>query len=488
MTPGARGMLLAILAGCAAAYGVLSINRSGLVPAIHGDSVQYLAAAESFARDGTFRVPQAHWSEMDSVSVLSHYPPGFPVLISLALGREMPAHTAALLIIAVSSAIALALFTLLVYEAGGAATAALTAVVLLITPVWVRLHLAVWSEPSFMAVTAALLYGMVRWPRASWLHGLLAAAGAAIRYVGVAGAVAAAAWAWSLGSSTRDRLARAAVALAPSGLFLAWWRASVADGGGVVRELGFYGDLGRSLRVLGPALTEWVVPGGRRPEHAWLAAPFILLALLVIGMAAKRGAWQQARRRPVVRAALLYGGSYAGVLLASRLLADPQIPFDERLFMPVLVLATACFTISATDLARAAGRRGWAALALVVGAWMFAAARESRTMVASVNETGMYYTLIPWLADRSIRWVDEESESFPVVYSNDPTLLYFLTERHARSLPDDLADLPDFARLFRASPGAVVILYLPQPVEPFVATLGLRLAAQGSMGAAYVPE
>ena len=68
--------LLVVAAALVAVLGVLGINRSRLTPGVHGDSVEYLTAAESFRTDGTFTIPITHWSRVDSVAELSHFPPG----------------------------------------------------------------------------------------------------------------------------------------------------------------------------------------------------------------------------------------------------------------------------------------------------------------------------------------------------------------------------------------------------------------------------
>jgi hypothetical protein len=77
-----------------------------------------------------------------------------------------------------------------------------------------------------------------------------------------------------------------------------------------------------------------------------------VVGLLILSLAARHGAWRSPERRHLLRAVLLYGAGYVAVLFASRVLADPRIPFDSRLFMPVLVLITLAFFASATELAR----------------------------------------------------------------------------------------------------------------------------------------
>ncbi len=489
MTPEARRLLVAGLVGFAATYGVLSINRSPLLPGVNGDSVEYLGAAESFASSRTFEVPIAGWSDPDSVSVLAHFPPGFPVLISLPMGAGATSPAAALWVMAISTGVAVTVLTLLVVETLGLSAGLLTALLLMLTPVWVRLDLSIWSEPCYLAVTAALLYAMLRRPTWSWLHGLLAAAGLAIRYVGVAGTLAAVAWAGIQEGSWRRRLGRIAWAAGPSALFLLWWRHRVGTGGGTIRHLGYYGDLGRNVRQLGILLRQWLLPTTFNP--LWAAALVALVGLAVVAVAARRGMWRDSRRALLLGAMALYSGCYVAVVVGSRMFADPRIPFDERMLVPVLVLVTAAFAASAVELARWAGRWGWVALAVVITAWGVAAFRQDRGLVSVVNQRGMYFTFMGWSVDPALRWVENESAAYDVIYTDDPSLVYFQTGRHARALPLVGEDLGAFRDRFGEKSSAVVITYPAQvgnlPDEELVRLLGLRAVVRTRMGSVYVP-
>jgi hypothetical protein len=492
MTPGAQRVLVAALAGFGAMYGVLSINRSPLLPGVHGDSVEYMSAAESFAQRRTFEVPVADWSDTDSVSVLSHFPPGFPVLIALPLGGETSARAAALWVMAVSAGLAALVVTLLAAEVFGVATGALGTLLLLISPVCVRLHLAIWSEPTYLAVTALLLYAMVRRPRWSWCHGLLAVVGVAIRYVGIAGALAAALWALTNARSWRERLSGFALAIAPSFIFLVWWERLVARGGGAIRRIGVYGEFGRNAQQLEIMLREWLLPRGRAgdPWAAMGTGIVAVVGLVVLIGAARRGLWRGGERPSFLLAAGLFSGCYASVVVLSRFFADPRIPFDDRMFLPVLILVTVAFVASATELARWKGRAGWAVLVVALGVWGGYAVRQARDFVSVVNQVGMYFTFMGWTVDPTLRWVQDDSGAYDAIYSNDPALVYFQTGRHARYLPIVGDDLAAFQRRFQESSAAVVITYPPQvgnlSDDVFTRLLGLRNVVRTERGAAYV--
>jgi hypothetical protein len=237
-------------------------------------------------------------------------------------------------------------------------------------------------------------------------------------------------------------------------------------------------------------LTEWAVPGGREGA-GWLAAWLVVVGLAVVLVTARRGVWRGETRRALLHAALVYGGCYTLVVVASRLFADPRILFDARMLMPVLVLATVLFVASAGELAREGGVRGWVIFGLATVVWLGAAVREDRAMVAAVNERGMYFTFVPWAVEPAVIWLEEASAAFEVVYSNEPALVHFLAGRHAKDLPVAGEDLASFERAFRAAPGAVVVFDPLQPshlpADVFVRALGLHTVVRGSMGVVLAP-
>jgi len=136
-----------------------------------------------------------------------------------------------------------------------------------------------------------------------------------------------------------------------------------------LRRLAFYGDLGPSMKQGTTTLASWLVPdpdAALDPADAMLhrgaiaAIAGVLLVVVVV-----TGVWRARRERVassaggssegdrpdalrLIAAATLLVACYLGLLVVSRLVADPGIPFDERILAPVIVLAT---TIAATGLA-----------------------------------------------------------------------------------------------------------------------------------------
>ena len=481
--------LMSAVAGFAAMYGVLAMNHSGLVPGASSDSVAYLTAAESLVRRADLRIPVTSWNSPDSDAVLAHFPPGLPLLISLPMHFHVRAQRAALWVMAASSGLSVAAAFMLGADMAGLAAGSIAAALLLLTPVYVKMNFAIWSEPSYIALTMVMLWMMAKRPTWAAGYGFLAAAGVAVRYVGIAGSATAVTWAALQGRTLKDRVVGAAVAGAPSAIFLLWWRSYVAASGGAIRRLGFYPRLGPNLTQLREMFAEWLVPGSWH-GNGWAAMALVALGLIVVAGSVRSGSWKG--RRPWAVPAWIYGAVYVVVVAASRLFADYRIPFDARIFSPLLVLATVAVAVSAVDVARAHGRLASLALAGVGLGWGASMAADIHTGVEVVNQQGRFYTYRGWVSDQAIGWLKNRSRPYATVYSNEPALVYYHTGRHAKMLPDMGEDLAAFGETFKEHPGAVFLARPPHvrnvPEGRLVAMLGLIPAVRTELGVVYVPR
>ncbi len=492
----------ALVLGFVAMYGVLAINRSPLLPGASSDSVSYVEAARSFARTGALTVPSTEWSSPDSVGRLSNFPPGFPVLLSVPMRLGVPAYSSALMVMAVSSGVVVAMVLLLVGESFGLGAGLLAAALVMLTPAFVKLDLAIWSEPTFLALTLATLWAMVRRPRSPILYGLLAAAALSVRYVGVAGSALACIWAAVQAGSRRERAVAAAVAGAPSGLFGVLWLWYVHAGAGAGRHAAVYGGLGEIVRGIGEnlrqvpgLLVDWLLPTPLQ-AHETLAVAVLVLGALGFVAALARGSWATPARGRFLLLAGIYAGLYCSVVLLAKLLApyvaplDARtfaVPFDVRIFAPVLVLAECVVAASIVSL----GPR-WRIPALAAaGLWCAFMVRDIHQGVTLANRVGRFYTYRAWISDPTIRWLDNQSRPYHVVYSNEPDLVYFQTGRHAKLLPHAGGDLTGFRAAFHAHPGVLFFAEPPHPrdIPPaaFAAWLHLLLVVRTRLGAIYVP-
>ena len=161
-----------------------------------------------------------------------------------------------------------------------------------------------------------------------------------------------------------------------------------------------------------------------------------------------------ARRASVCspRQALLIA-SYVGVLVASRLVADPNIPFDERILAPVMLLGA---TMAATGIAL-----WWRSTTselsriAVVGAllgWWAASGSHTRNEARWVFEHGSDFANDQWRHSDLIDWARTEGTAFPL-YTNWPVMSYFYLRRPARDVPrlEETARMAEFVDSLRVS-------------------------------------
>jgi hypothetical protein len=183
---------------------------------------------------------------------------------------------------------------------------------------------------------------------------------------------------------------------------------------------------------------------------------------------------------------------YMGVLIASRLTADANIPFDERILSPFILLVM-------SGVAIAVGRawRGWGlllrgSLAALFAAWLITSSLASYADASWATSYGSDFAGEDWRGSALLQWVRTQGASTPV-YSNWPEAIYFHAHRPAWLLPDtrDLAELRTFGDTL-AQRNAVVIAFdtfSPDCVPPdsVAAIAGLRTIARFADGTIYGP-
>lgn len=491
MSPGTARLLIAMTIGVSASVGVLTINHSWITPGVHGDSVAYMTAAQSFVEHGSFRIPVSSWASSDSTSALSHFPPGFSMAMAVPMKVfGAPARAAALWTMAASAGIALGLVFWIVSAYAGLTAGVLSALLLLVTPAMTKWHLAIWSESLYLAAALIMLWVMLERPKRPLVYGTLAAVGVAIRYVGVVGTATAAIWAWRHGKVRSERMLGAGMAILPTALFLFGWSAYVSANDEMIRHVGLYPTMPSKYEI-GRVVVEWLVPGklggvsGGGPTAA-----LILLGIVGLTVLAYRNRfWAEEGRRNLALGLGIYMCMYVGVVMVSRLFLDPRIPFDTRIFMPIIVLITMAFAMSLKPALRDLSLPPRIAITGCIGLWCLFAFTEIQMDVKIVNRNGLYYS--NWISDPVIRWIENQSGPYERIYSNKPELVYFHTKRAAKWLPDVGEDLDAFRATFAERTGAIVIAYPLQlgnhPERVWAESLGLRPVVRSENGAVYVP-
>jgi len=455
-----RRSLLGLLLGAVACVGVLAVTDPP-GPGLDPDTMSYVGAAVSLARQHVLRIPAGPWSEADSTAALGHFPPLFPVAIAVPVMLGAPPIQAARGIEAASAFVTVALAAWLAGTAAGAAAGLLAGGVLLVTESFAFDHWQVVSEPLCLALLMATLV-LMSVSKRPWTYGLAAAAAGMVRYAAFASTGAVALWAYGTSGSRPGRVRRAALAAAPSILIqLAWWLRTAAEQG-EVRRLGLRGGLGPTFGELAGTLGAWLAPAVPFP---WLAAPiaaavgcFGLVVMLKVGRAdGGTGPERPVAPRRVLSAAALLMSCYAALVLFSRLLVDRTIPFDERILSPFIVLAEVAVA-TAFGAAWRHWRRGERlAVALVWALWLAGSARATVAAVRDALDGGWGYASDEWRSSRLGEWLRTEARG-SAIFSNNTATGYFVTGRPTRDVPETLDEdsVAAFGRVLRERRGVLV--------------------------------
>jgi hypothetical protein len=473
-------------------------------PGLDPDAMQYMGAAESLAAHGTYRIPSADWTSADSTSPLAHFPPGYSTALAIPVSLGMAPPQAARLVEALAAAVTMTTLVLVVATATTTVVAVALGAALLVTPAMVTVHLSVLSEPLFLALLALTLAAMVYAPDHPLRAGITAALGAMVRYAGASLVGAVVLWAFMRRAPLRERLRRAALAALPALLLEVAWviRTHIAAGGAhAIRRFALYGDIGPMLAGGGVTLRDWLVPP-TDPEwtlpHAGsiaLMVGAVLVALVVLGTRVARddahaGATAQWR---VLRACALLLACYAGMITASRLIADPAIPLDERILAPFLLLVVTATTVALGCWWRSGTSRAVrAAVAVGFIAWWIASASVAHDDARFALDYGSDFAGEQWRSSPVLQWARSEGAAHPL-YTNWPAAVYFHLHRPSYALPEqgEEASLGDFADTLRRRDGRVLLFTAPDAddirADSIVALRGLRVVARLGDGMVLAP-
>ena len=494
--------LLAIVAGLLGATLVIVVTQSP-GPGIEPDSTSYVGAAESFARHGSYRVPMSDWESPDSTAPLSHFPPGYPTAIALPIVAGVPPVQSARVVNAVAAFLDVGIATLLVATATGLGTAAIAALAILVMRPFVLNHLSMLSEPLFLAALVATLALMAlvatatdqrQQTRRAFIAGLLGAAATLIRYAGVAIGGAVVLWMIVLPGSLRARMRRAAIALVPQGIFVGAWLVHVHRTSGVhaIRSIGAYGGFGATLRMGAATTVAWLVPlsaDQSLPGRRWLALLVLIGLAAIIAVGTRRAA---PPTRAIIAAAFTIAVCYALVISLSRLLADPGIPFDERILIPLFILALVVAALAAPGSWAAAHLPARVIGAFVVVGWLVASGSASYDEADAALDGGVDFAQEQWRLSPLVTWA-RDSAAGQQIYTNWAPVIFFHAGRVSHELPNQVRPdiLHAFADTLRARHGAALVFEQRNPdfigPEDLLAVPGLHRVATFPDGSVFAP-
>jgi hypothetical protein len=505
--------LIAIGAGIAAALLTLEITREP-GPGLDPDSASYLGAAQSLARGTGFRIPIAAWTSADSTAPLAHFPPGYPTTIAIPIFLGASPRQSARFVNAAAAFADVAIAAGITAVAAGELAAATLALMLLVMPAFVDAHLPVLSEPLFLACFVATLGAMhaaairrseaarSRW---SFVAGCAAAGALMVRYIGISACGASALWSLLLPGSLRDRLRRTVLAAMPWLILATAWvlRTRHVTGSRAIRAIGTYGGIGETFRQGIATVVAWVVPlspDDTLPGRRWVALGAVVL-LLVVCLGSTRRLVRLTRNSldapsagsamMLVSGAALLGIWYILVLVASRLFADPGIPFDNRLLLPLFVLAIIIAAISIRSWWRTAALAPRILAAVLVAGWLVASYHVASDDIDWALENGYDLAGDSWRTSAVIDWARTNASDQPL-YSNWPSavVLHLARPSHDTPVTGDTLVLRSFAHAVAARHGVVLAFDTPSPgligADALRAASGLRRVAKLQDGSVFV--
>lgn len=450
-----RILLPAVVLGLAAFWGVIEVTEPP-GPGLDPDALSYLGAGASLGRGHGLRVPSASWSSNDSTAPLVHFPPGFPATIAVGVAAGATPVSAARLIEATAAAVTTVSVMLAANLAAGPVAAIAAIGIAAATPGLLMVHAYILSEPLFLALLALFTWQLSRERRTNdrrrtLLLGALAAAAALVRYAGASLVVAVVFEAWWTADGAwlatwRLRARRAFIAAELPVVALGIWTVTRphSEDAEKIRDVGIYTNgLGRTLMSGARTVAHWLAPGVESRAGLAISAALVLAALCALAWrtarAARRGLLPATERR-LYRAAAIVLGCYALVVGASRLLADPGIPLDDRLLAPVFLLMALGVGVALAALWREWFRDRRELIILTAGvaaSWMWGSAQVGAGWANDFATDGGDLAAHEWVASPLVAWAQRAPRGMPL-YSNWPAAIWFHTARATHEIPSDL--------------------------------------------------
>ncbi len=424
------------------------------------DSSQYIAGARNLLvgeglsainGDGQY-IPITLWPPLYPFILAA---PGMLGVDAAAVGRWLNA---------VLLGVNIALVGYLVYRYANRSFLAsvVSALVFLISPDALAVHVWIWTEPLFIALSLSAMYFAARSidsgeRRHVWIAAICAAFAFLTRYAGLAVLMAGMAGLLLCGRAEKlkRRVGRAISFLLVSSLPMGLWllRNQLVAGSATERQIAYHRLYSVHFLPALDTVARWMLPGLEtgilRTAGVVAAALLSLFVMAVFALAEIRGqnrVSESETLRCLPHILSLFLVSFAAVLIFAKVFVDPNFPFNDRILSPAFAIATVLvWCLCPRALARI-GREdagGWtklgrpvfiAAAALLLASHLGTTAAYSLRWLARTHNVGLGYQSVSWRTSALVHF----PESLPgdaVVFSNAEDGLIFSTGHPAWRLP-----------------------------------------------------
>ncbi len=473
-----KKLLLIFLSAAAVLTAVFRIaTRHGI--GLSPDSVVYVAAARNIAAGKGITTPTAIGLDLP----LTHFPPAYPVLLSVLARWGVPQFFIALKLL--NLALYLVLIGLIgrwVYlRSGGSVWLTLCAGALAMTSVdLLRVYTMAWSETLFLVLTVGaleLLSLHVERSSSKSLVGaaVLTAVAWLTRYAGVAAFVASLiVLALNPRENLKQKMRSLLLFYGIAGLPMAAWllRNTRLTHHATTRIYTFHPLFGDLLRATQSSLSLWLF---QQREPSTLATLIGVMALGFFVILWRRYG-KKLTASPDLPLLLVYAACYAGLIAVTVFLfeADLLVPDEfDRILAPLhIALLLAALTAFSQEKWPPGLRKPLTAGAVVGMVYFgFMEAREIRGLA----EDGQQYASRIWRASPTIEYIQRLPPSMHV-YTNGTMPVYLYANRSCFEIPprtiiSSLLPNPNFEKYMRGirdevRRGAAVVVYFDEEARP----------------------
>ena len=414
-----------------------------------GDSVSYVGAARNVADGRGISRPTGG----GAVKPLTHFPPLYPLTLAVFETVGMDSIDAARWLGAALFAANVLLVGISVTAATGSAIGALVgSLFVLLSPIMIRLHVWILSEPLYLALLSGAFLLLSRFTKTRDRR-FLAAGGVIIglafatRYVGIAAVgTAGLAFLWmGKGEWRRSIKDTALLLMLGMGPMVAWMvRNLVVAGTATNRRLTWHPIPVSFLKRPFSIVWDWLLPFPftYAALYGMIALCVILLAVVLyrrrvsLGLAIPPRGPADLASPGMVTLHGLHMLVYTVLLVVSISLLDASTPIDDRTTAPLYISFLILGVVLGVQTCRSSARTHWTR-PMLVGLAVLVLASYTYQDVALIGQLRQDASGYSSRSSRESPTIQAMQELSPgtILYTNEPELVYFVSGRGAYMIP-----------------------------------------------------